>query len=105
VSGLFTLENNSFPIVGELLCKCLDEIIIDKDYQSAKNCMNFAQTLYKTDSEPNKPRIFLQTYLESHSIWKSIEFWEEFIKCNSFFIFRRYQRRNTSSKKLQSLLF
>lgn len=82
LSGLFTLDEKSYFMIGELLNYCLDEIIKDKDYESAKNCMTLSQTLYKTASEPNKPRIFLQTVIENHQIWKSMSFWEDFTKCN-----------------------
>ncbi len=40
-----------------------------------------AQTLYKTANIPNQPRIFLQTMLDYHSLWKNQSFWEDFIKC------------------------
>lgn len=84
LSGLFTLDDKSYYITGELLYYCLDEIIKNRDYQSAKNLMNLSQTLYKTATEPNKPRIFLQALLEKHPVWKNQEFWEEFIKCKYF---------------------
>jgi predicted metalloprotease with PDZ domain len=103
LSGLFTLEERSYYIIGELLYICLDEVVKDKDYQSAKNCMNIAQTLYKTANEPNKPRIFLQNLLESHSIWKSQDFWEEFIKCKTYLYInldRCNKRRDASPKEL-----
>jgi hypothetical protein len=80
LSGFFTLEEKSFFIIGELIHLCLDEVIMDKDYSSAKDSMNISQTLYKTATEPNKPRVFLQAYIENHPLWKSLEFWEEFIK-------------------------
>ena len=81
LSGLFTLDDKSYYQVGEHLNICLDEIIKDKDYLSAKTTMNLAQTLYKTATEPNKPRVFLQSVIQDHPIWKNLDFWEEFIKC------------------------
>lgn len=81
MNGLFTLDEKAFFSIGDLLFSCLDYVTREKDYESAKYILNLAQTLYKTASEPNKPRIFLQAILEMHGIWKSNEFWDEFIKC------------------------
>lgn len=60
--------------------------------------MNLAQTLYKAANQPNKPRVFLQNVIEDHPLWKSADFWEEFLKCKiefnkmiSYFI--RYNKR------------
>lgn len=86
LAGLFTLDEKGYYQIGELLYFILDEIITEKDYESAKNLMNLSQTLYKTASEPNKPRIFLQVTIENHPIWKNMDFWEELIKCTFIFI-------------------
>ncbi len=98
LSGFFTLDEKSYFIVGELIYLCLDEIIKDKDYHSAKQCMNLAQTLYKAANQPNKPRVFLQNVIEDHPLWKSADFWEEFLKCKIEFnkmisYFVRYNKR------------
>lgn len=45
--------------------------------------MNLAQTLYKAANQPNKPRVFLQNVIEDHPLWKSADFWEEFLKCKN----------------------
>jgi hypothetical protein len=81
LSGLFTLEEKSFYSLGELLNLSLNQIYMDKDYDSAKIIMTISQTLYKTASEPNRPRKFLQALIDRHPMWKKIEFWEEFVKC------------------------
>jgi hypothetical protein len=78
---MFTLENKSFYSIGELLLLSLDDIYTEKDYNSAKNIMNLSQTLYKTATEPNKPRMFLQNQIEKHPMWGSVDFWQEFINC------------------------
>ena len=59
----------------------IDDMSRDKDFESTRFFMLLSQTFYKTASEPNKPRIFLQTAIEKHDIWKNMEFWEEIIKC------------------------
>ncbi len=85
MNGLFTLEDSGYEILGDLLNLCLDEIWKDKDYQSAVVVMTLSQTLYKNALQPNKPRVFLQNILEYHSIWKNMDFWEDFIKCKYIF--------------------
>ncbi len=81
LSGLFTLEEKSYFAIGDLLILSLNHIYIEKDFDSAKNCMTISQTLYKTASEPNKPRKFLQSLIDKHPMWTKIEFWEDFVKC------------------------
>ena len=107
MSGLFTLDEKSYFIIGDLISCCLDEVVKDRDYHSAKDCMNLAQTLYKTASEPNKPRVFLQSLVQNHILWKSLEFWEEFIKCTIYInlstLLRYYKRGNAQPKELQHL--
>ena len=69
INGLFTLEDRAYYIVGELLQRCLDEITYDKDYHSARIVMTLSQTLYKTATEANKPRVFLQNVYFKLSNW------------------------------------
>lgn len=80
ITGLFTIEEKSFIYLGEILFKVLDETMRERDFESAKFCMILSQTFYKVSSDPNKPRVFLQEAIESHEIWKQIEFWEGIIK-------------------------
>lgn len=80
IAGLFTMEFNSFTLIGELLNKILDESLKEKDFESTKFCMILSQTFYKAGPDPQNPRIFLQQAIESHEIWKRIEFWEGIIK-------------------------
>jgi hypothetical protein len=80
IAGLFTIETNSFALIGDLLNRILDEAIREKDFESTKFCMILSQTFYKAGSDPLIPRIFLQQAIESHEIWKRLEFWEGIIK-------------------------
>lgn len=77
---MFTLDEKSFTFLGELLLRILDETFKEKDFESAKFCMILSQTFYKVNADPNKPRTFVQEAIESHEIWKQIEFWEGIIK-------------------------
>ena len=65
---------------------CLEDIYKEKDFDSTRFCMLLSQTFYKTATEPNKPRIFLQTAIEVHDIWKNVDYWEELIRCKIYFI-------------------
>jgi hypothetical protein len=80
IAGLFTFEVNSFSLIGDLLNKILDESVKEKDFESTKLCMILSQTFYKAGNDPQLPRIFLQQAIESHEIWKRIEFWEGIIR-------------------------
>ncbi len=80
ISGLFTLEENSFKILGDLLLQILSETIKEKDLECAKFCMIISQTFYRVGLATLKPRVFLQEAIECHEIWKQTEFWEGILK-------------------------
>ena len=82
ISGLFNLDEKAFQYIGNLMLDSIDDMAREKDFESTRFFMLLSQTFYKTATEPNKPRIFLQTAIEQHEIWKSMDFWEELIKCN-----------------------
>ena len=42
--------------------------------------MILSQTFYRVSTELTSPRLFLQIAIESHPIWKDMEFWEWIIK-------------------------
>ena len=83
LKGIYTLNDLSFNSIGELLINCLNCLQIDFDdfdYESLKLVINLSTTLFKTASEPNKPRIFLQNYLKEHTIFNKVDFWIKYIK-------------------------
>ena len=84
LSGVFSLSEKSFYTMGDLFLFCLDEVYMNKDYESARICLNLSGALYKSATEPNKPRIFLQAIIEQHHLWKMPDFWREFLKCKYF---------------------
>ena len=84
LNGLFTLSEDSYNNIGDMLLLCLDEVLQEKDFESAKICINLSQSLYKTATEPNMPRVFLQSYVGKNDIWKSLSLWEDLIKCKLF---------------------
>jgi hypothetical protein len=78
----------------------LESIYKDRDFESSISIMMLSQTFYKTATEPNKPRIFIQISILSHRMWKDLEFWEELIRCMINFQFRFYKRRNVYATEL-----
>ncbi|MCQ2817132.1 MAG: hypothetical protein MJ252_07695, partial [archaeon] len=80
--GMFTLNEQSYKNIGNILLECLNIIQMNKEnyYPNAKMLMNLATSLYKPASESNKPRIFLQDYLQGHTIWNQNAFWTGMIK-------------------------
>lgn len=80
LKGIFTLSALSYQTIGDLLLQCLDVLIKDKDLESLRLCVSLSQTLYKSATEVNQPRVFLQSYVNSHKIWKSIAIWKDLIK-------------------------
>lgn len=80
LKGVFTLSGLSYKGIGDILIQCLDVLFKENDLESLRLCISLSQTLYKTASEANKPRIFLQSYVSSHKIWKSITLWKNLIK-------------------------
>lgn len=91
ISGLFSLDEKSYSTLGELLNRILDEIVLQKDFESAKYCMILSQTFFKPSIDITNQRIFLQNAIENHEIWKNIEFWEQIIKCNIKHKFSQYK--------------
>ena len=80
------INNITYDNIALILNKCLETIINDKkneiDYDSIIIIINLSSTLYKTSSDTNYnlPRIFLQTSISDHKIWKNIDIWKGVIK-------------------------
>jgi len=110
---MFTLDDKSLTYLGDLLLRVLDETYKEKDFESAKFCMILSQTFYKVNADTNKPRVFLQEAIETHEIWKQIEFWEGIIKysineeIHNHRSFNNYHNESQSEKqmRLQSIGF
>jgi hypothetical protein len=98
IAGLFTIEANSFALLGELLNKILDEAIKEKDFETTKFCMILSQTFYKASNSSTCARVFLQQAIEGHEVWKRIDFWEGIIKY-SIHEEVHYKRTNTYDYK------
>ena len=82
VKGVFTLDEVSYNTIGDILIECLNVLQLERDFESVKMIINLSITLYKTNLQANKPRIFLYSYIETHTIWRSENFWKELIKYN-----------------------
>ena len=78
-SGL-NLTETSFNSIGEILKNSLNELEKECDYESYRVIIILATSLYKTSEETNKPRIFLQSYIQNFQIWKKFNFWKDLIQ-------------------------
>ena len=78
-SGL-NLTETSFNNIGEILKNSLNELEKECDYESYRVIIILASSLYKTSEETNKPRIFLQSYIQNFQIWKKFNFWKNLIQ-------------------------
>ena len=78
-SGL-NLTETSFNNIGEILKNSLNELEKECDYESYRVIIILASSLYKTSEETNKPRIFLQSYIQNFQIWKKFNFWKDLIQ-------------------------
>jgi len=84
IAGKFKLTEFSFQTLGELIRFILDQSYIENDYESARYCMILSQTFFCEGVDVKNistHKISLQDKIESHDIWKSVAFWENFLKC------------------------
>jgi hypothetical protein len=90
IAGKFKLTDSSFNLLGQLLSYILDQSFIENDYESARYCMILSQTFYCETFCDLKSKVVqkksLQDTIEKHDIWKSLSFWENFLKCIIFFL-------------------
>jgi len=88
IAGKFRLLESSFQTLGELIRFILDQSFLENDYESARYCMILSQTFYTKDidikNKITKHKISLQEQIESHEVWKNLEFWENFLTCMYF---------------------
>ena len=80
--GIFTLNENSYKTIGDILIECLTVLQLERDFESIRLVINLSTTLYKTVPEAKMPRVFLNSYLEGHTIWRNEDFWKDLIKYN-----------------------
>ena len=80
--GMFTLNENSYKTIGDILIECLTVLQLERDFESIRLVINLSTTLYKTVPEAKMPRVFLNSYLEGHTIWRNEDFWKDLIKYN-----------------------
>ena len=56
----------------------LDFILKDEDFFCAKNIIILSQTFYILNEK--KEKIYLQKNIENHSVFKNLDFWQNFIQ-------------------------
>lgn len=75
--GEFKLSDGGFNKIGELMLAALNECERTQDIYIAKNCIILSQTFYRETRD--KKKVYLQTCILSHSLWKNMEFWEDVV--------------------------
>jgi len=85
IAGKFKLLEISFQTLGELIRYILDYSYLENDYEAARYCMILSQTFYcegiDIKHKTTRQKISLQEKIETHDIWKSLAFWENFLTC------------------------
>ena len=74
--GIFYIPDESFNIIGDILNEMLSKVMKDSDFYCAKNCIILSQTYYKIEKDK---KIFLQIKIKDNPLFKSKNFWDEFI--------------------------
>ena len=74
--GIFYIPDEYFHIISEILNFMLNKVMKDSDFYCANNCLILSQTYYKIE---NGKKIFLQTKIKDNPIFKSKNFWDDFI--------------------------
>jgi hypothetical protein len=78
-SGVFELSKDAVLIIGDIMKFILDEVLVDKDYTSARYCIILSQTYHYLNKEGKK--ISLQQMIQKHNLLSMTDFWENFIAC------------------------
>lgn len=80
-AGLFSIKDQAFIALSDLLYSTIDFIKEDNDYDSASNIMILSQTFYFEHQKPDggKERIYLQAHIQKHPYWHQKEYWEKAI--------------------------
>lgn len=75
-SGSFSWPKEHYVEVGKVLAMVLDAVEQENDIETAKNVIILSQTYY---FKANEEKIYLQKFIESHPLFESKTFWEEFM--------------------------
>lgn len=94
VSGLFSWPQEHYVEVGKVMAMVLDAVQQENDLETAKNVIILSQTYYY---QSNVEKIYLQKFIESHPLFRSKEFWEEFM-------LESIQKELVNNKKLDEKL-
>ena len=83
-SGQFEITKICYENVGDIMNQILDEVISDKDYESARYCLILSQTYHYMDE--NGKKCSLQEKIDKHELFRAIDFWGNFIACKFIII-------------------
>lgn len=80
-NGIFKISDKGFGTIVELMLAALNECERTEDISIAKSCIILSQTFYK---ESLKGKVFLQSCILEHSLWKKMDFWESIVNSAIF---------------------
>ena len=77
--GKFEIKQKTFEIMSKLFTTIVNTIQRDKDFHSIKNAIILSQTYYIKDEKDKTGKRYIQKEIENNPIFKSKQFWEEFL--------------------------
>lgn len=78
--GLFAMNDHGYRQVGELMIAVLNECELVNDIHIGKAVIILSQTFHKILSEKDSKKEFLQNFINQHTLWNHIEFWDQVIQ-------------------------
>lgn len=76
----FSFSKKSFETIGFLMYSVLTDSYKEEEYDIINKIITLSQTFYRVDEEHNKPRVFMHSVIDCHSIFKQEKLWRELIK-------------------------
>ena len=76
--GIFSIPEKTYNEISIIMKAILDFILKDEDFFCAKNIIILSQTFYILNEK--KEKIYLQKNIENHSVFKNLDFWQNFIQ-------------------------
>ena len=112
--GNFIFETSVFDLVGKYLIEILDAINNCKndrrDFYSVKSVIILSQTFYTIEKNHNKNnnelnKIYLQDVIHSHSLFKDIQLWQNFIDYQIQEEIKAKNNGNENKTKVDKIVF
>ncbi|OMJ85122.1 hypothetical protein SteCoe_13654 [Stentor coeruleus] len=82
-NGEFTIHKDTFKDLGEIFSMALDTFTGIEHLNMAKQCIILSQTFFMVKEnlqEGTSEKIYLQTLIIGHDLWKKEDYWENMVK-------------------------